>query len=108
LKGYKTLCRGLVNLTEVLQRDMAGDLTLVDKAGVPMAVLTIQHLKSSPGTGGAFADDDDDVDSDESLSEHVSFPPRFSHFFRFRSRFGLFFLFPLTFPRPSVGLPGIR
>ena len=71
LKGYKTLCRGHVNLTEVLQRDMAGDLTLVDKSGVPMAVLSIQHLKSSPGTGGGFGDDEDDGDSDDSISEHV-------------------------------------
>lgn len=74
LKGYKTLCRGTVDLTEVLQRDMAGKLTLVDKAGTPVAVLEIQQLTSHPGSGGTFLDDEEEGDSDDSLSEHVSYP----------------------------------
>lgn len=69
LKGYKTLCRATISLNTVLQKDMvAQDLKLLTKTGKDMAVISVKQIVSSPA---AVPENEEDPDTDDSLSDHV-------------------------------------
>lgn len=73
VKGYKTLCRGIISLSAVLQKDMvAQDLRLVNKSGKEMAVVAVKQVTSAPADPDAGVPyEEDEPDTDDSLSDHM-------------------------------------
>ena len=48
VKGYKPLCSFVINMDEVLQTQLGGEVTLVDKHGHASARILIQSIASLP------------------------------------------------------------
>eukprot|EP00045_Choanoeca_perplexa_P011411 m.121000 g.121000 ORF g.121000 m.121000 type:complete len:809 (+) comp15624_c0_seq1:47-2473(+) len=68
VKGYKRLCSFVISMDEVLQTNLGGDVTLVDKHGQASARVVIQGIASLP----MIVSEPDEDEDDEAWSDGVA------------------------------------